>query len=176
MPRLNVVDPATAEGRAKELFEGPLKGMHANIFKGIANSGAALDFYVQASGALKNGLLTGAEREVIQLTIAQANDCDYCLAAHTAIGKMEGLSEDQTVAARKGTLDDAKLAALSKFAGTLHEKRGWASDDDLAAFKSAGYTDGHVPEVIAGIALAYFTNYFNHTHDTEVDFPAAPKI
>lgn len=176
MPRLNVVDPARAEGRAKELFDGPLKGMHINIFKGLANSGAALDFYAQGTGALKGGKLSGAEREVIQLTIGQSNGCDYCLAAHTAVGQKEGLSQEQTVAARTGTLGDAKLSALSKFAGTIHEKRGWVSDEDLAAFRNAGYDDGHVAEVVAGVALAYFTNYFNHINQTEVDFPAAPSV
>ena len=41
MPRLNTIDPATATGKAKEIFDGPLQGKHLNIFKGMANSPAA---------------------------------------------------------------------------------------------------------------------------------------
>ena len=35
MPRLNVIDPEKATGKAKEIFDGPLKGMQLNIFKGM---------------------------------------------------------------------------------------------------------------------------------------------
>lgn len=176
MPRLPVIDPTTATGRAKELFDGPLKGKHLNIFKGMANSPAALEGYLGLAGALSNGQLSAAEREIIALQVGQANSCDYCVAAHTTIGKLSGLSEPQTVEARRGTMQEAKYNALTRFLGALHEKRGHVSDGDLAAFRSAGYTDGHVAEAIANYALNVYTNYFNHTNDTAVDFPIAPAI
>lgn len=176
MPRLAVVDPASAQGRAKELFDGPLKGKHLNIFKGMANSGAALDAYVAMSGALAKGLLNAKEREVVQLAIGEANRCDYCVAAHTAIAKSAGLTEDQTLGARRILIDDPKLNALAKFARAVHEMRGRITDGDIQAFKSAGYTDGHAAEVIANIALATYTNFFNLANQTDIDFPAAPAL
>ena len=178
MPRLNVVDPANATGRAREIFEGPLKGKHFNIFKGLANSPAALDAYVALSGALsRNATLSGKEREVIQLAIGQANRCDYCVAAHSAIGKQAGLTDTQALGARKGHVaDDPKLDALARFALAIHEKKGLVADSDVQAFKDAGYDDGAVAEVVANYALALLTNYFNHVNDTPVDFPAAAKI
>lgn len=177
MPRLNVVDPATAPAPAKAIFDGPLKGKHLNIFKGMGNSPAALNFYLNGSGALKEASLSAQEQEVVQLVFAQGNGCDYCQAAHTAMGKGAGLTEAQTVAARTGgDLGDAKLSAVAKFAMALHEKRGFVSDSDIAAFRSAGYTDGHIAEVIASAALATYTNYFNHVNETVVDLPAPPKV
>lgn len=176
MPRLNVVDPAQSEGKAKELFEGPLKGKHINIFKGLANSGAALDAYVSMSGALSNSMLTPAERETVALTLAEANQCAYCAAAHTAIGKSVGLSEDDTIAARVGTLNDPKLQAIHNFTINLRERQGAVTEDEIAAVKSAGYTDGHIAEIVACYALNIFTNYFNHVNQTDVDFPAAPSL
>jgi uncharacterized peroxidase-related enzyme len=176
MARLTSIEPASATGRTKELFEGPLKGKTFNIFKAMGNSPAALDAYLGLSGALAKGVLTPAEREVIQLTIGQANNCGYCVAAHTAIGKMSGLSEAQTIEARRGHLADPKLNALARFALAVHEKKGFVSDQDVSAFKAAGYGDGAVAEVIAVYALAIYTNYFNHVNDTPVDFPAAAKI
>lgn len=176
MNRLSSIDPKQATGRAKELFDGPLAGKHLNIFKAMATGPATLDAYLALSGALAKGQLSAKEREVVQLAIGEANACGYCLAAHTTIGKGAGLTEGQTIEARRGTMEDPKLGALARFALTIHEKRGAVNDGDLAAFRAAGYTDGHVGEVVANYALATFTNYFNHVNDTAIDFPVAPKI
>lgn len=176
MPRLNTIDPANATGKAKELFDGPLKGKHLNIFKGMANSPAGLQAYLGMSGALAEGSLSGAEREIIALVTAQQNDCDYCLAAHTHIGKDAGLSEAQTVEARRGEMDDAKYNALATFTKALLDKKGFADEGDLSAFKSVGYDDGDVVEVIASVALNFYTNYFNHVNGTDVDLPTPPAL
>lgn len=177
MPRLKVIDPAKAEGRAKELFDGPLKGKHLNIFKGMANAPAVLDAYLAFSGALAKGRLTAAERELIALAIAEANSCDYCRAAHTAIGKGAGLSDADTVAARRGALtSNPRQDALVKFALKLHEKKGSVSDRDLEDFRSAGFDDQYITEVVGNYALNVLTNYFNHVNDTAVDFPRPPAI
>lgn len=176
MPRLKVIEPEQAEGKAKELFDGPFKDMHINIFKGMANSPAVLEAYLGMAGALSNGLLTAKEREVLMLTVGEANGCGYCVSAHTMLGKQAGLSDEETVAARQGELKDPNLAAVATFALALHEKNGWVSDDDLAAFRDAGYTDGHIAEVVANYALSTLTNYFNHVNETEVDVPAAPVL
>ena len=176
MPRLNTIDPATATGQAKEIFDGPLQGKHLNIFKGMANSPAALQAYLGMAGALGEGSLSGAEREVIALVTAQKNDCDYCLAAHTYMGKAAGLSEDQTVEARRGEMADTKLNALATFTKTLVDKNGFADEGDIQAFKDAGYTDEHVVETIANVGLNFYTNYFNHVNGTDVDLPTPPAL
>jgi AhpD family alkylhydroperoxidase len=177
MPRLAVVDPAQSTGKVKEIFEGPLKGKHINIFKGMANSPAVLQAYLGMAGALAGAKLSAKEQEIVQLAIGAANDCGYCQAAHTVIGKGAGLSEQQTVAARGGaSLGDAKLDALKRFALAMHEKRGNIGDAELEAFRKAGYDDGHAAEVTAVYALATFTNYFNHLNDTAIDFPAPPAV
>lgn len=177
MSRLATIDPSSASIKAKEIFDGPLKGKHFNIFKAMANSPAALGAYLGASGALAGGLLSKAEQETVQLAIGEANKCGYCVAAHTAIGKSAGLSEAETVSARRGAVaTNQKLDALAKFALAIHENRGVVSDADVAAFRKAGYSDGHIAEVVANYALAIYTNYFNHVNRTEVDFPAVAKI
>lgn len=177
MSRLKTIDPNKAEGRAKEIFEGPLKGKHLNIFKGMANSPAVLDAYLALSGALGKGELSEKEREVVQLAIGQENGCAYCTAAHTMIGKNAGLSEQQTVGARRGKIDDdKKLDAIARFSKTLHEKKGNVSENDLKTFRDAGYNDGVIAEVVANYALATFTNYFNHVNETPVDLPEPPSI
>lgn len=177
MPRLPVIDPATATGRVKEVFDGPLKGKELNIFKGMANSGAVLDAYLGLAGALAKAALTAQEREVVQLTVGEANGCGYCVAAHTKMGKSVGLTDEQCLAARRGSMpSNPKLDAVAKFALAIHEKHGFVSDEDLDTFCRAGYTPQHVAEMVATYALASFTNYFNHVNDTQVDFPAVPAV
>lgn len=176
MPRLKNIDPASASGRAKELFDGPLKGKHFNIFKGMANSPAVLDAYVALSGAMSKASLSVKEREAIALAVSQANSCEYCQAAHTAIGKGGGLTDEQAVQARRGEASDPRLAALIRFALALHEKKGWVSDKDVAEFRGAGFNDGQIAEVVGAYVQTIFGNYFNHLNQTEVDFPQVPKI
>ncbi len=177
MPRLPVIDVASAQGRVKEIFDGPLKGKEINIFKGMANSPAVLDVYLGMAAGLSQTALTAQEREVVQLAIGEANGCDYCTAAHTKIGESLGLTEAQCLAARRGSMpDDPKLDAVVRFSLAIHEKRGFVSEEDIETFCAAGYTPQHVAEVIATYALALFTNYFNHVNDTEIDFPAVPAV
>ncbi len=176
MSRIPAVDPATATGRTKEIFEGPLKGKTFNIFKSMGQSPAALDAYLGLAGALSKASLSSKEVETIQLAVGEANNCAYCVAAHTLIGKGAGLSDAQTIGARRGKPGDPKLDALARFALAIHEKKGFVADADIAAFKSAGYSDAAIPEVLAAYALATYTNYFNHVNKTAVDFPAAPAL
>lgn len=176
MPRLNVIDPANATGRAKELFDGPLKSMRVNIFKGMANSPAVLDMYLAMAGALAKAGLTAREQEAIHLAMAERRRCGYCAAAHTMIGKGAGLTDAQLLEARRGVLADARLNALVRFAIAIDDKKGQVSDADVQQMRGAGYTDAHIAEAVAVVAMATFTNYFNHVNDTTLDFPAAPAL
>ena len=90
--------------------------MTPNMMKTMARSPAALDGYLAFSGALAAGGLNVKFREQIALAVAQANQCEYCLAAHTAIGGMVGLTQDQVTAAREVRNGDAKVDAGLKFA------------------------------------------------------------
>jgi AhpD family alkylhydroperoxidase len=124
MARITPVDPATVTGKSKELLDGPLAGKHFNIFRSMAQSPAALQAYLGLSGAVASGGLNAKEREVIQLAVGEANNCGYCVAAHTAIGKGAGLTEPQTVEARRAVSPSrgarhAEALTSPPFAGTV---------------------------------------------------------
>lgn len=175
MPRLNTVDPAAATGTVKEIFEGPLKTMHINLFKGLGNAPSGLKAYLGLSGALEESTLSAAEKEAAALALAEANTCDYCLAAHTMLGKGAGLSEDDTVSIRKGdATGNERIDAIGTLIRALHSKKGFLDDTDLNSFKSAGFSDAEVVDVTVLFTLNTLTNYFNHLNETEIDFPAAP--
>ncbi|MEM9083458.1 MAG: carboxymuconolactone decarboxylase family protein [Planctomycetota bacterium] len=176
LPKITAENTTNEEVRG--ILSGPLKAYAGlNIFQGLANSPAGLKAYAGLNEALSAGSLSKKEIEAIQLVVSEANGCDYCIAAHTAIGTQAGLTEDQTVAARKAdSLGNAKLDAVITFAKAIQDKKGFADQGDIDAFKAAGHDDAVVVEVIVAFTLATFTNYFNHINQTEVDFPAVPAL
>ncbi|MCO5168679.1 MAG: peroxidase-related enzyme [Planctomycetes bacterium] len=178
MPRLPAISPQSATGKARTLLEAVESklGLVPNMTRAMASAPAALEGYLQLSGALAGGALPARTRELLALAVGQQNGCDYCLAAHTAIGTMVGLTAEQVRDARLATAVEPKTTALLRFAARLVEVRGRVSDADVAAVRAAGWDDGAIAEVVANVALNIFTNYFNHVAETEVDFPAAPAL
>jgi uncharacterized peroxidase-related enzyme len=175
MSRIHLVSPESATGKSAELFtaiQGKL-GMVPNMMRAIGNSPAALGAYLQFSGGLASGSLSNQQREQIALAVGEANQCNYCLAAHSALGKMAGLSPDQIRDARQGSAVDAKSDSLIRFAHKLVGERGHVSGEDLQALRDQGFSDSDITEVVANVALNIFTNYFNHVADPEIDFPQA---
>lgn len=178
MSRIHQVNPQSATGRAKELLDavqGKL-GLVPNMTRAMANSPAVLDGYLSLSGSLSKGALSAKSREQIALAVAEANECEYCLAAHSAIGKMVGLSVDQILDSRRGTAVDPKTDAIIQFARQVVDERGLVSDANIAQVRAAGLDDGAIAEIVANVALNIFTNYFNHVADTEIDFPKAAPL
>ena len=177
MKNLETINPETATGKAKGLLDAVQNklGMVPNLMRALANSPAALEVYL-GFGALDHGSLSPALREQIALTVAEINHCNYCLAAHSAIGTMVGLSEEQVIDSRRATASDSRTATALRFAKAIVEKKGWASEEDLDQVRAAGFTDGDITEIIAHVSKNIFTNYFNHVAQVEIDFRAAPEL
>jgi uncharacterized peroxidase-related enzyme len=176
--RITQISPEAATGQAKELFDavnGKL-GLVPNMARAMANSPATLDSYLQFSGALGKGTLSAKYREQIALAVAQTNGCGYCLAAHSAISRMVGLTDDQIRDSRLGTAVDPKADALVRFALTVANARGRVNDSDIDDVRAAGFDDAAIAEVVANVALHVFTNYFNLVAETDLDFPKAKEL
>ena len=174
--RINPVDPAVAEGKAQELFVAVKAKMGSvpNMMKTMAHSPALLEGYLAFSGALGKGLLRPAVREQLALVVSQANGCEYCLSAHSLLGKHAGLAPEQIVSARKGEAQDPKAQAALSLARNLIDRRGDVSDEQLAAARETGLSDGEIAEVVGHVALSTLTNYFNQLAHVDVDFPKVP--
>ena len=172
MTRLTPIDPAAATGKAKELLSAVQAKLRftPNMMRTMAVSPAVLDGYLCFSSALGGGVLEAKLRERIALAVAGANGCEYCLAAHSTIGKMVGLTNGDVVASRQGRSSDLKTAAALAFARAILESRGDVSDGDLHAIREAGYGNGEIAEIVAHVALNVFTNYFNRLAQTIIDF------
>lgn len=173
MQRITAVNPVEATGKAKQLLDGvhAKLGMTPNLMKTLAAGPAALEAYLNFAAALGTGHLDGKLREEISLAVAQANSCEYCLSAHSVIGKMVGLKTEEIAASREAHSADAKRNAGLQFVQALVVQRGVVSDQAVAQVKAAGFSDGDIAEIVANVAINIFTNYFNHVARTDVDFP-----
>lgn len=173
MTRLQPQDPRSASGSNKDVFDTLQKhlGIVPNMTKVMGNSPAVLKAYAQFSGAMGGGKLGAKLREQIALLTAENNACTYCLSAHSALGKMAGLTQDQMDGARHGEAGDPRALAALTFAQAVINTRGGVSDGDIASARRAGLSDAELAEVVGEVALNYFTNVFNRAFDVEVDFP-----
>lgn len=66
-------------------------------------------------------------------------------------------------------LNNPKLETFRQFVALLVEKRGWASEEDIATFLTAGYTPKNVLELVVGIGQKTISNYVNHLVYTPLD-------
>ncbi len=178
MARIQPVNRENAHPEVASILDAVQKKMGTvpNLISTMANSAAVANAYLGFSQSLSAGALPARLREQIALVVGETNSCDYCVAAHTLLGKGAGLSEQETCDARRATAADDKEQAAIDFARLLVANRGQVSDDELQQVRAAGYNDGEVAEIVANVSLNIFTNYFNHVADTDVDFPAAPEL
>lgn len=125
------------------------------------------------SAALGRGRLNAGTRERIAVGVADTNDCDYCLAAHSYLGiNVAKLSSDEVSAARRFQSGDQKAEAVLQLAEAVVRDLGAISDTELASARAAGLTDGEILETVAHVSLNYLTNAVNRLAQTEVDFPS----
>ncbi|UII20307.1 carboxymuconolactone decarboxylase family protein [Fulvivirga ligni] len=174
MQRIEALNPETTTGKSKELFDGVQKklGMVPNLMRTMGVSPAVLGGYLALSDALSKSSVGGKLSELIALTVANVNGCDYCNAAHSFIGeKLAGIQPAEIKAAREGRSANAKEEAALTFAKKVVQARGHVSDQDVQEVKDAGYSEAQVAEIIALTSLNILTNYFNNVALVEVDFP-----
>ena len=173
MSRLSAINPEHSTGKTNDLFSSIQKklGFVPNMMRTMANSPSLLESYLNFNDALLKGSIGAKLAEQIALVIAEQNRCEYCLSAHTAIGKMVGLSETTINATRNGDPINPKTDAAIAFSKTIVRKKGRISDADLNSIKEAGFTEGEIVEIVGHVALNILTNYINNMAVTEIDFP-----
>lgn len=175
--------PVHSVDSAPEGSRDALKSLEAqfgkvlNIHGAMAHSPAVLETYVAIQSALEDkAALDKRLREVVALAVANVDGCSYCQAAHTLGGTAAGLSQEETIAIRRGTVDDPRLQALVTLVREQAGNVGHVKDSTWQAALDAGWSDAELTETSAVVALNLFTNYFNHLVQTDLDLPAAPEL
>lgn len=172
VPTRDEVSPAN-----QALFDNLKKsiGKVPNLFATLAHSENALGSYLAFQNAKSS--ITGKAREVVNLAVSQVNGCEYCLAAHTVIGKMHGFTDAQILEIRGGKASfDNKLDALARLVRNITTERGHADPALVDTFFAAGWTKENLVDTIVTIGDKTVSNYLHSTTRVPVDFPAAPKL
>lgn len=150
-------------------------GFVPNLYATFAYSENALGTYLALQSAKSS--LNAKAREVVNLVVSQVNECEYCLAAHTALGKMNGFTDNQILDLRAGAAPfDAKFDALARLTRSITVTRGHADQALVDAFFAAGWTKENLIDAIVLIGDKTVSNYLHATTRVPVDFPAAPTL
>ena len=175
MSRINTPSIASATGTAAEVFAQIRKaaGKVPNTFAAIgALNPEALKAVLAADAVLAAGTLSAADRETIKLVVSETVGCDYCVAAHSLLAKLAGVSPETAQQVRAGLPSgDARRDALVQFVRTLQLSSGTIGDEAYAAIRAAGYSEAQLVDIALAITTTVFTNVFNRINDTAIDFP-----
>jgi len=170
VPLINATQTTADRAALLSQIQGAF-GMVPNMFRAVANSPAALRSMWGSFGALGGGSISPKLGEQIAVAVANRNGCEYCLAAHTVLGRKAGATAEEMSAAQAGHAIDPKNDAALRFALLLVEHRGQVNGDDVRRLREAGVTDEGIVEIVAHVALNLFTNYVNVALNVPVDFP-----
>jgi uncharacterized peroxidase-related enzyme len=162
----------TAPGSAGATLAAVQKawGFAPNLMRTFANSPAVVEGAWAILGAFGKTSFTAAEQQLIALAISVENDCQYCAAAHSLMGKGAGLTDTQLAALRSGQpLVDARLEALRRFTTAVVAHRGFVPEAGVQAFLAAGFAQTQVLEVVLGVAAKTLMNYTDHLAAVTLD-------
>ncbi len=178
MPRIPPVTPNATPAASEPMLDAikARLGDVPNLMRTLAHAPAVLRGYLGFAQTLAGGSLSARERELLALAVGQANQCDYCVAAHVAGAANAGISDAEVAAARRGEASDMRENALLQLALAVARERGRVGDATLALARSRGLNDTLLIEVVAQVALNVFTNSLNHLAQTEIDFAPAPAL
>ncbi|MFA7320019.1 MAG: peroxidase-related enzyme [Dokdonella sp.] len=173
MTRVPLIDRNATSAERKQTLDAIHAAFGATpaMFRAVANSPAALNSMWGSFAALGDGAIGARLGEQIAVAIANRNACNYCLAAHTALGMKAGMSAEVMAAAQAGESSEPKTRAALQFALKLVEQRGQVEAADVENVRKAGFNDEEIVEILAHVALNLFTNYVNIALDVPVDFP-----
>ena len=178
MKNLKMVDYNEAEQEVRETYDHLKKkiGMVPNLYKTTANSPIALQAILEFGNTLRRGDFNREEIEAISLAVSQENNCKYCLAAHTAVGKKLGFTEEETIHLRKAVINDTRLRALTRLAKEITVSKGYPSQELIDDFYEVEYSKAALVELIGIVSLMIFNNYLDHITEIPIDFPSAPEL
>jgi uncharacterized peroxidase-related enzyme len=144
----------------------------------LAESAPALEGYQALFALVQKTSFTPAEQQLVYVTVSAINECEYCVAGHTYLGRMAKLDEAALQALREGKpITDPKLQALRSFAEAVVRERGFVGDAAVDAFIAAGYTRAQVLETVLIVACKTISNYVNHiAHTPKESFMSDPAL
>ena len=178
MANIKVPTNEQVDTKAQGIFANLKKqlGTVPNLYATIGYSSDTLENFLGFSGKAGKGTFSNKEVEAIKLAVSEANACQYCLAAHTALAKMNGFNEAETLQLRAATIADNRLNVITSLARSIAENRGHADPETLERFFNNGFNEQALVDLVAVVTAVTFTNYIHGTTKVPVDFPKAQAL
>jgi len=138
-----------------------------HFFRSMANRPEALKTFVPFYGAVMGpGAVERRIKELVYLTCSYANECAYCLAAHTASAKKAGLSEGELRALQ--TEQDHDFSEPERAAILYARELTQTADaQESRAALLEHFSSEQMVEITLVAAMANFTNRFNNGLEIE---------
>ena len=163
-------ESAPAESRGDLQAVAERYGFVPNLMGVMAVAPTLLKAYVQTAELFSRTSLEPVEQQVVLLTVSASNGCDYCMAAHSVAARMQKVPDEVVRALRDGVpLADTRLEALRALTADLVDRRGWPTEQSVAAFFAAGYSNQQLLEVVLGVGMKTLSNYTSHLAHTPLD-------
>lgn len=164
--------------RGQSIFDAIRKklGVVPNLYATIGYSSGVLESYLGFSDSAAAGSFSAREVEAIKLAVSEANGCDYCRAAHTALAKMNGFTHEQTLELRDGSISDPKLNVLTNLAAQVAERAGQVDPEVRGRFFELGYSEKALIDFVAIVVSVTFTNYVYGLTQVPIDFPKVEPV
>lgn len=146
------------------------------LFEALSKSMAALNGYLGMRRALDDGRLTGVERRLIGLMVAQRCTGAYWLSVQVAQARAAGLTTAEIADAREGYAASERRRGLLFLASKLVINHGELSDADLAAARQTGLAEADIVETVAHVAFNMTAAFVAHGSKLPLDHPPAPPL
>jgi alkylhydroperoxidase family enzyme len=172
MKTLTIHTIESAPQASKPLLDSSVKafGMLPNLHGVLAESPQALEAYQKLHELFLNTSFNAEELTVVWQTINVEHGCSYCVPAHTGIVHSMNVDPALTEALREqAPMPTAKLQALQDMTLQIVRNRGQVSNEELASFYDAGYTQQQILEIVLGVSQKVISNYTNHIAVTPTD-------
>ena len=145
-------------------------GLIPNLAAAMSEAPSLIDGFVTLREILQRATLDAGEREVLGLSNAVANGCEWCVAFHSFVALKLGIDRATVDTIRSGdALADPRARTLNTFTTRLIERRGAIDKTDLDAFIGAGFTKQQALEAVAALAMSLMANYAGNFVEPELD-------
>jgi len=174
MVRIKPLEIDQAQGETKDIFEAMRKnfGMVPNLFATIANYPKALkpllDLYQAIS---KESTIELRLQELANLEVSRINRCNYCLAHHSQMAKMAGVSDEQLNVLKAGkTVQNftEKEKTVIEYARQVTEDAEEVPEDLFKHLRSY-FDDSQIVNLTLIIGLMNVFNRFNGALGVELE-------
>jgi len=170
MPHVNPLKTSDAPEKSQPILKAIEEkfGQSLNIFSTAAYQPDVLGGMTQVNDGIQNDL-PDKFRELAYLKASKINQCEYCATHHAKAAKKAGVTDTQLATIDNFTETDdfdAQERAVLSYADQL-TKTATVEADVVQSLKTF-LNDTQLVTLAATVALANFTNRFNHGLDIEL--------